>query len=368
MAISTANISLRQLAALVAVIDHGGFSAAAGALHMTQSAVSQAIGSLERTLEAPLLVRGRDVGRGARPVPTALGQSVLRHARAVLAEVEQVAAAARAQQEQDIGTLRLGGIRSIATQLLLPALDLFRQRYPRVAPSLWIGTDREVHEWLHDGTIDAAFVGPVLLQPLRAVAVPIVDDPWYVVLAATDPLARRRRLDVRALVDRPYLMADGGCEPAIWELFARGEVEPDVCGRAQNTDTLLSMVAAGVGVTLVPHLGLAAFDSPEVRAVPLDPPAARTVTAVLTAGDAAPHAAVMLVDLLRSEVERRERRAVGRSTASPRGVPPALAGHPEGGRLRGPRLVRAAAANAADTGARRERRDGPPPRRGGQPR
>jgi DNA-binding transcriptional LysR family regulator len=350
MTISAANISLRQLAALVAVIDHGGFSAAAGALHMTQSAVSQAIASLERTLEAPLLVRGREVGRGARPVPTALGQSVLRHARTVLAEVEHVAAAARAQQEQEVGTLRLGSIRSIATQLVLPVLDLFRQRYPRVAPSLWIGTDREVHEWLHDGTIDVAFVGPVLLQPLRAVAVPIVDDPWYVVLAATDPLARRRRLDVRAVAGRPYLMADGGCEPAVCELFARGDVEPDVRGRAQNTDTLLAMVAAGVGVTLVPHLGLAAFDSPEVRAVPLDPPAARTVTAVLTAGDTAPRAAVMLVDLLRSEVERRERRAVGRSAASARSVPRAFAGHPELDRLGGPRVVRGAAAEMVDPG------------------
>ena len=318
MAISPANISLRQLAVLVAVIDHGGFSAAAGALHMTQSAVSQAIGALERALEAPLLVRGRDAARGARPVPTALGLCVLRHARTVLAKVEEVAAAARAQQEQDVGTLRLGSIRSIATQLLLPTLDLFRQRHPRVAPSLWIGTDREVHEWLHEGTIDVAFVGPVLLQPLRAVAVPIVDDPWYVVLAATDPLARRSRLDARAVAGRPYLMADGGCEPAIWELFARGDAEPDVCGRAQSTDTLLAMVAAGAGVTLVPHLGLAAFDSPDVCAVPLDPPAARTVTAVLAAGDAAPRAAATLVDLLRSEVERRDRRGAGRPAASTR--------------------------------------------------
>jgi DNA-binding transcriptional LysR family regulator len=338
MAISTANISLRQLAALVAVVDHGGFSAAAGALHMTQSAVSQAIRSLERTLEAPLLVRSRDSTGRARPLPTALGERVLSHARAALKEVEQAAAAARAEQQHDTGTLRLGSIRSIATQLLPPALDEFRRRYPRIAPALWIGTDREVHEWLHEKMVDVAFVGPVLAQPLDAVAVPIMDDPWYVVLSASDRLARRRRLDVRTLAGRPYIMADGGCEPAIWELFARGQSEPNVCGRAQSTETLLAMVAAGMGATLVPRLGLAAFDSPQVRAVLLDPPAARTVTAVLAAGDAAPRIAHVLVDLLRSHVERRARRTVARPATPSRAVIPPLDDDPEGnlagGRLR----------------------------------
>lgn len=305
MPISAANVSLRQLAVLVAVVDHGGFSAAAGALHMTQSAVSQAIRSLELALEAPLLARTQDAARRARPIPTALGEIVLRHARAALEEVEHAAAAARAQQGQDTGTLRVGSIRSIATQLVQPVLERFRHQYPRVTPALWVGTDREVHQWLHDGVIDVALLGPVLQQPIGSVAVPLMEDPWYVVLSATDPLARRRRVDVRALATRPYVMADGGCEPAIWELFARDGVEPDVCGRAQSTDTLLAMVAAGVGVTLVPQLGLAAFDSPLLAAVPLDPPSARTVTAVLTVGDAAPHAVRLLVDLLHLYVRSR---------------------------------------------------------------
>ncbi len=300
MPISAANVSLRQLAALVAVVEHGGFSAAAGALHMTQSAVSQAIRSLELALEAPLLVRTQDAARRSRPLPTALGEIVLQHARAALDEVELALVAARAHHEQDIGTLRVGSIRSIATQLLQPVLERLRLRYPRAAPTLWVGTDREVHEWLHDGAIDVAVVGPVLAHPIGAISVPIMEDPWYVVLPASDPLARRRRLDVRALADRPYVMADGGCEPAIWELFGRGGSSPDICARAQSTDTLLAMVEAGVGVTLVPRLGLTAFESPQLRAVPLHPPATRTVTAVLTEGDAAPHAAHMLVEMLQS--------------------------------------------------------------------
>ena len=317
MPISSANVSLRQLAVRVAVVEHGGFSAAAGALHMTQSAVSQAIRSLELALEAPLLVRAQDATRRSRPLPTALGEIVLQHARAALEEVELAVEAARAHQGQDIGTLRVGSIRSIATQLLQPVLERVRIRYPRAAPTLWIGTDREVHEWLHDGVIDLAVVGPVLLQPIRAVSVPIMEDPWYVVLPASDPLARRRRLDVQTLAARPYVMADGGCEPAIWELFASGGVIPDVCARAQSTDTLLAMVESGVGVTLVPRLGLAAFESADLRAVPLHPPAARTVTAVLTEGHDAPHAAHMLVDLLHTHVHSSGVHArVGRRTTS----------------------------------------------------
>jgi DNA-binding transcriptional LysR family regulator len=319
MPISAANVSLRQLAVLVAVCEHGGFSAAADALHMTQSAVSQAIRSLELAMEAPLLLRTRDAARRARPVPSALGEIVLQHARAALQEVEHAVAAARAQQGPDAESLRVGSVRSIATHLVRPALEEFRRSVPHVAPTLWVGTTREVHRWLQDGVIDVALLAPVLRQPARSVAVPIMEDPWYVVLSVSDPLAQQRRLDVQALATRPYVMADSGCEPAIWDLFARGGTEPNVCGRAQSTDTLLAMVAAGVGVTLVPQLALASLESPLLHAVPLDPPATRTVTAVLTAGDAAPPAARALLDLLRSHVDgrgSRRRRVAPRETMS----------------------------------------------------
>ena len=303
MSISPANISLRQLAVLVAVVDHRGFSAAASALHMTQSAVSQAIRSLELALDAPLLVRTRERGRRSRPLPTLLGETVLRHARAALAEVECVAAAARAHHREDKAILRVGSVRSVATEVVRPVLESFRSQCPRVVPDQWIGTTREVQQWLNDGVIDLALLGPVLSQPIGSVAVPIMEDPWYVVLSVSDPLAGRRRVDVRTLASRPYVMADSGPDPAIWELFARGGVEPDVRGRAQSTDTLLAMVAAGVGVTLVPRLLLASVESPQLRAVPLHPPAARTVSAVLTRGDAAPPAAHVLLNLLRLHVE-----------------------------------------------------------------
>jgi len=307
MPISSANITLRQLATLVAVVDRGGFGAAAESLNMTQSAVSQAILSLERTLEAPLLARSRATTARHRPVPTALGDAVVRHARAALREVDGLTTAAIAHQAVDIGSLRVASIQSVAAQLLPSALREFSQRYPRIATSLWEGTDREVEKWMHDGVIDIGFVGPIFSKPRGAEVVAVANDPWHVIVPAGHALAEGDRVDIRRLAEVPYVMTDGGCEPAILKLFARHKTAPNVRYRAQGTDTLIAMVAAGLGAALIPELSLAALPLSGVRVLALTPRAARTIAAVLPAGRSAPAAARLLLDVLQRQVDQRPR-------------------------------------------------------------
>jgi len=307
MFISATNITLRQLAVLVAVVDRAGFAAAAESLNMTQSAVSQAILSLERMLEAPLLVRTRAKGGRNRPAPTALGEVIVQHARAALRAVDEVAAAAVAHRTVDIGSLRVGSIQSVASQLLPPALREFAQRYPRIETSLWEGTDREVEQWLRDGVIDLGFVGPLFAKPRGAEVVPIATDPWHVIVPAGHALSEFDRVDVKRLAELPYVMTDGGCEPAIRELFARHEVQPNVRYRAQGTETLMAMVAAGLGVAVVPELSLPGLPASGVRVLALTPKAARTLFAVLPAGRSAPASARLLLDVLRRYLDHRTR-------------------------------------------------------------
>ena len=320
MPISAANISLRQLAAFQAVIERGGFGAAAGPLNMTQSAVSQAVQALERTLEGPLLLREREPNGRTRLVLTALGETTLAHARVVLGGVDAIVASARRQEAVGSGTLRVASIRSVAAQLLAPARVELARRHPRLVVDVWEGTDREVHQWLTAGTVDVGLVGPVLTTIPGARIVPLMEDPWFVALPAAHPLARRRRLELTELAGVPYVMADGGCEPAILSLFARAGTAPRVAHRAQSTDTILAMVAGGLGATLVPGLGLEAFESPAIHTVPLHPAASRVVAAVLPKGDAAPAGAELLLQVMQHQIARGERRRPRRS-ASPRGEP-----------------------------------------------
>jgi len=278
----------------VAVVECGGFRASAARLHMTQSAVSQAVLGLERVLSAPLLVRGH-----GRVVPTALGERVVAHARRALGAVGEIAAVALEHNDTDRGTLRVASIRSVAARLVGPTLPRFSARHPRVDVSLWEGTDRELHAWLNAGIVDVGFVGPALDIPPSAQVVPLTEDPWYALLPKDHPLARGRRVPLRRLARMPYVMSDSGCEPAVRALFERVGAAPDVQHRAVAIDTLMDMVAAGLGWTLVPEMSITPAAPPGTVALALDPPMARTVSAVLPAGPDAPAAARALVAAVR---------------------------------------------------------------------
>ena len=94
-------------------------------------------------------------------------------------------------------------------------------------------------------------------------------------------------------------MSDSGCEPAVRALFERVGAAPDVQHRAVAIDTLMDMVAAGLGWTLVPEMSITPAAPPGTVALALDPPMARTVSAVLPAGPDAPAAARALVAAVR---------------------------------------------------------------------
>ena len=294
LTISAANVTLRQLEALVAVVECGGFRASATRLHMTQSAVSQAVLGLERVLSAPLLVRER-----GRVVPTALGERVVAHARRALGEVGEIAAVALAHSDADRGALRVASIRSVAARLVGPTLPQFSAQHPRVVVSLWEGTDRELHSWLNAGLVDVGFVGPALDIPPSAQVVALAEDPWYALLPKDHPLAEGLCVHLRRLVRVPYVMSDSGCEPAVRALFEHVGAAPDVQHRAVGIDTLMDMVAAGLGWTLVPEMSITPAPPAGTVALPLDPPMARTVSAVLPAGPDAPAAARTLVAAVR---------------------------------------------------------------------
>ncbi|MEP6989591.1 MAG: LysR family transcriptional regulator substrate-binding protein, partial [bacterium] len=192
-------------------------------------------------------------------------------------------------------------------ELLAPARVILARRLPRLAINLWEGTDREVHHWMTDGRVDVGLVGPLLRPIPNATVVPLMEDPWYVACPVAHELARSEVLDIRQLGDVPYVMADGGCEPVVRALFDRAAIRPNVSYRAQSIDTILTMVAGGLGITLVPELGLQTFEAALIRTVPLSPRTTRLVAAVMPAGDNAPIAAHQLVAAMQQHIARRER-------------------------------------------------------------
>ncbi|PRY45077.1 LysR family transcriptional regulator [Umezawaea tangerina] len=249
-------LNLAQLRAFLAVVDEGGFGAAADALGLTQSAVSHAVAALERTLGHPV------VSRRGPAAPTAFGDEVLAHARAAVAASAAITDLAERRHGGARGTVRFAAPPTVCQGLLPDLLARWRVELPNVRVRVFEGEDDEVAEWLAGGTVDAA----VLVDPPPGAGVQVCEDAFHALLRTDHPLAGLPEVDVVDLADDPFLLSRGGCERHVRQAHAGHPFTPR--HRVRELATLLAMVGSGVGVSIVPGL-VATMLPPGLVMVPL---------------------------------------------------------------------------------------------------
>ncbi len=245
-------VELRHLAALEAIAEHGSFGRAAAALGYTQSAVSQQIATLERLVGPRLIERPG----GPRPVElTEAGRLLLRHAEAIVARLQAARADMEALQSGEAGTLRIGAFQSAGARILPELLRRHTQAWPQVQIRLEEAEDEGLLAEIEHGGLDLAFV--MLPVPGAAIAtVELVRDPYVLLTQAGSPLARAttpptlREIGTMPLVG--YRTCLGGQQ--VEDRLRAAGVEPRMAFRSDDNATLQAMVAAGMGIALVPRL------------------------------------------------------------------------------------------------------------------
>jgi DNA-binding transcriptional LysR family regulator len=275
------------------VVQRGSLSAAAEALSFTQPAVSRQIAALEREAGAQLLER---TPRGIRL--TEAGRVLLTHAEAILDRM----ATARAQVESvaglAAGRLRIGAFQTANATVVPRAIASFARTYPRVELSLVEAITPQAIAHLRAGDVDVAVVthGPEL-EAGELEIVDLVDDELLVALPAAHPLARRPRLRLRDLRGETWIESASAGRTLLNAALAQG-FEPRVRFGAEGWLSKQGLVAAGVGVTLIPGLAIATVrDDIVLRSLGPHAPH-RRIVAALPAGYRAP-AAAPFVELLR---------------------------------------------------------------------
>ncbi|MFF7725487.1 LysR family transcriptional regulator [Streptomyces sp. NPDC008001] len=257
-------VNLPQLRAFLAVVDAGGFSAAAAELGMSQSAVSHAVASLERELAAPLLLRTTP----ART--TALGERVLPHARTALAaarSVERIAADAAGAMT---GIVRLAATPTVCQGLVPGLLRHWQEEQPRVTVRVFEGDSAEVSAWLDEGTADAA----ILIDPPPGPGTLLATDHYRALLPRDHPLAGEPSVDVRDLEDDRFLISPNGCEARIRTIYEMAGLRFTPDHRVRDLATLISMVQAGIGVTILSEVSRPLIP-PDLVLLPLEPRTSR---------------------------------------------------------------------------------------------
>jgi DNA-binding transcriptional LysR family regulator len=243
-------VELRHLAALEAVGRTRSFHAAARELGYTQSAVSQQIARLEQSVGQRLVDRP---GGPRRVDLTDAGRLLLRHADAIVAQLDAARADMDALAEGAAGTLRVGIYQSVGARILPGLLRRFKKDWPRVEVSVREETDAfDLLRMLEHGDLDLTFADlPLPEGPFEAEEV--LRDPYVLLVQSGSELAQRDTA--------PAFRELGGMPIVTWrqigqpETYLRGRV-PDlnIVFRSDDNGTLVGLVAEGLGVAVVPQL------------------------------------------------------------------------------------------------------------------
>ncbi|WP_030348322.1 LysR family transcriptional regulator [Streptomyces sp. NRRL S-1022] len=249
-------LNLERLRTLDALARHGSVSAAAEALHVTTSAVSQQLGKLEREIGQQLLAKN---GRGVRL--TDAGRLLSEHAGRILSQVELAESDLEAHRGQVVGELRLSAFPTAARGLFPAALGALRTEHPGLrVRSSELEPENGIAGVVR-GDLDLAVVLDWYNKPMPVpdglVKAPLLDDPADVAMPVGHRLADRDEVELTEFAEDEWITWGEGEFCHEWLMFtlrSRG-VEPIVGHRAGETHTQLGLVAAGLGVCIAPLLG-----------------------------------------------------------------------------------------------------------------
>jgi DNA-binding transcriptional LysR family regulator len=271
-------LDIRHLRALVAVVEHGTFASAAESLGFTQSAVSQQIASLERLVGERLF----DRPGGPRPVTlTAAGRMVLKHAERMLEQVKLFERELVGYKTGGVGRIDVGVFQSVAVKVL-PAVvgRLLREAQADVRPHE-SNNDTETVKRVESGELDLCFVASPVRVPPSFELIEVVSDPFVVVAPASygaSKVVTMAELAEVPLIGQPV---SDTCQIKISAGLVDGGVNPDYVFRTNDNAALQSMVREGMGLAVMPLLGVDIGD-PKVLVRRLEPPIPpRTISLVL---------------------------------------------------------------------------------------
>jgi LysR family transcriptional regulator, hydrogen peroxide-inducible genes activator len=264
-------MNLRDLRYLLAVVEHEHFGRAAKACGISQPTLSVQVRKLEELLGVALFER-----TSKTVTPTTACERLIGHARAAVAEAEAILAVARNLRDPLAGRFRLGIIPTLAPYLLPLVFAPLREALPALEVEPWEDQTTALLERLRAHELDAALLATEVNGPDLA-SQALFAEPFLAALPHRHPLAGRAVVAEADLARDILVLAEGHClrDQALAACGHSGALGGTL--RASSLSTLLNMVAAGYGTTLIPGLAAGAAQDAGIVLRPLAARAARTV-------------------------------------------------------------------------------------------
>ena len=244
-------MELRQIRSFLSIAETLHFGRTADLIHLSQPALSLQIQALEEEVGVKLFERDR-----RRTTLTAAGLAFRLDAMAAVANLEQAVRGARLAADGKLGLLRIGFISTAGNEIVPDIVRGFRESSPQVEFSLRNLLTVDQIQMLDTGVLDVGFLRlPIGEQPEIEV-VAIHREPFVLVVPRSHGLAKRRKVRLRELSGQDFVMYERACAPGFHDLLfgmlRDAGVVPNIAQTAGQMPTLISLVDAGMGISILP--------------------------------------------------------------------------------------------------------------------
>jgi DNA-binding transcriptional LysR family regulator len=263
-------VEIRQIIYFTTVADEGSFTKAAEILHVTQPTLSKMVKSLEEELGVQLLDRS-----GKKVVMTDSGRAIYRSARNILQSMNDMKAQIRDVIQLKVGTLRLGLPPMVGGQFFPLIIERFHDRHPEIELILIERGSRKIEDAIVNGELDAGFI--ILSHPDDTHIKPFhtetfLNDQLMLVVDPEHRLASKKSVHLNELAQDDFVMfrQEFRIQALIMEACRQSGFEPRVVFESSQWDLLIGMVAAKLGVTLLPGRVCRTLDPTRYRIIMLE--------------------------------------------------------------------------------------------------
>lgn len=287
-------MELYQLEYFLETAKQRNFTRAARHLNLAQAALSEQIRNLEKHLGAPLFHRGR-----RESVLTAAGETLRWHAESLLEGAQAAKTAIQELVGLRGGRLGIGAIPSVSACVLPAAIAIFRKKHPLVELALFEGTSEMVSQWVEQGKVEFGLVQ--LPTSGTTFEEEILLRESFVLLAPKGHfIAKMKTVPLASLTDEPFILYKGRARDTALIACRAAGFEPRIACESSELETIRSLVAAGLGIALLPKLATR-LKASGCHALPISgPPIEREVAILRRSGHTHSSGASVFLEILRS--------------------------------------------------------------------